>query len=86
MIQLRPRYPNMNSTMTTAPTIQIIWFTVRFHLLLYIVLCTTAWILFRCVSERSSDNPDGIDLDKPFELLVNIRHVPAERGHTTIVR
>lgn len=72
--------------MTIKPTIQIIWFTVRFLLLLNIILCTTAWIPLRCVSERSPDNPGGIDLDKPFELPVNIRHVLVERGRATIVR
>jgi hypothetical protein len=41
--------------MTTAPTIQMIRFTVRFLLLLRSFLGTTAWTPLQCVSERSPD-------------------------------
>ncbi len=86
MIQRRPRTPSINSTMTTAPTIQMIWFTARLLLLLNIILYTIARIPLRCASERSPDNPGGIDLDKPFDLSVNIRHVLVERDYATGVR
>jgi hypothetical protein len=54
----------------------MIWFMIGFLLLLSAFLCTTAWTPPRCVSERSSDNPGGFDLDKLFELPVNSLHVP----------
>jgi hypothetical protein len=71
--------------MTIAPTIQMIWFTVRFLLLLITSLCTIAWAQFRCVSERSPDNPGGFELDKSLALPVNICHVLLARGQATVV-
>lgn len=53
--------------MTTAPTIQMIWFMVRLLLLLIGLLCSISWTRLLCVSEQSPDNPDGFKLGKPYK-------------------
>ena len=35
---------------------------------------------------RTADTPEGVSIDKPFELPANIREVQIQRGAATIIQ